>query len=218
MTTAKLNAIVQSMASNRPFFYSEADFQHSLALALKANGYEVFLEYPVNREHIDIIAKKNGKYYPIELKYRTKSFNCSGLCNTMCILKDQNARDIGRYDLWEDVKRIEYLRKGYQEIGEGYAIILTNDLEYWTAPSSPRSELTIDRDFKLHKGMNVKDVFWHNIPAKVKNDPDYVAGTTVYKGFSLNKKYNVPSWIDYSTILDPKTNRPLLFKYLIINV
>lgn len=218
MTTAKLNAIVQSMASNRPFFYSEADFQHSLALALKDNGYEVFLEYPVNGEHIDLIARKNGKYYPIELKYRTKTFNCFGLCSTMCILKDQNARDLGRYDLWKDVKRIEDLKKGYQEIGEGYAIILTNDPEYWTAPSSPRSIRTIDRDFKLHNGMKVKDVFWHNIPQNAGNDPDFKAGSTIYRGFSLNKKYIVPGWIDYSTFIDPVDNRTQFFKFLTINV
>ena len=214
MTTAKLNSIVQSMAKQRPFFYSEADFQHSLALALKANGYEVFLEYPINGEHIDIIAKKNRAYYPIELKYKTKAFTCIGLFGNTCSLKNQQARDLGRFHYWKDVKRIENIKKGYQESQEGYAIILTNDSEYWTLPSKP----TIDCDFKLHAGMKVQNVFWHNIPGKAKNDPNYEAGKTVYNGFSLNKKYNVPSWIDYSTVIHPESDRTQVFKFLTINV
>ena len=208
MTTAKLNRIVQSLAINRPFFYSEADFQHSLALELERQGYNVYLEYPINGEHIDIIIEKEGWYYPIELKYKTKAFSCPGLFGTTCSLKNQHARDLGRYDYWKDVRRIEDLKIALNKIKEGYAIILTNDSEYWTATTA-----TIDRDFKLHTGMNVQDVFWHNIPQKAKNDPDYVAGRTTYAGFSLSKRYNVPGWIDYSTV-----NRTQVFKFLTINV
>lgn len=214
MTTAKLNRIVQSLAINRPFFYSEADFQHSLALELERQGYIVYLEYPINGEHIDIIIEKDGWYYPIELKYKTKAFSCPGLFGTTCSLKNQHARDLGRYDYWKDVRRIEDLKIAHDKIREGYAIILTNDSEYWTAPTKN----TIDRDFKLHNGMNVKDVFWHNIPQNAGNDPDFKAGSTIYRGFSLNKKYIVPGWIDYSTFIDPVDNRTQVFKFLTINV
>lgn len=219
MTTAKLNRIVQSLAINRPFFYSEADFQHSLALELDRQGYIVYLEYPINGEHIDIIIEKDGWYYPIELKYKTKAFSCPGLFGTTCSLKNQHARDLGRYDYWKDVRRIEDLKIAHDKIREGYAIILTNDSEYWTELTNDSeywtrpSKNTIDCDFKLHTGMNVQDVFWHNIPQKAKNDPDYVAGRTTYAGFSLSKRYNVPGWIDYSTV-----NRTQVFKFLTINV
>ena len=217
MTTAKLISIVQSMANNRKYFYSEADFQHSLALALQANGYDVFLEYAINGEHIDIIAKKNGNYYPIELKYRTKAFHCSGLYNNMCVLKDQNARDLGRYDYWEDVKRIEGLKNNYANNQRGFAIILTNDSEYWTAPPASRTN-TIDRDFRIHKGMSVKNVFWNNVPEKAKNNPNYVTGNTTYAGFSLNKKYVVPAWQDYSTVKDSMNNSTQVFRFLTIEI
>lgn len=214
MTTAKLNRIVQSLAINRPFFYSEADFQHSLALELERQGYNVYLEYPINGEHIDIIIEKDGWYYPIELKYKTKAFSCPGLFGTTYSLKNQHARDLGRYDYWKDVRRIEDLKIAHDIIREGYAIILTNDSEYWTATT----KATIDSSFKIHPGMCVQDVFWNNVPAKAKNNPNYVIKSSTYYGFSLSKQYLVSNWIDYSTMKDSVTNELHTFKFLTISI
>lgn len=71
MNVSLLSAIISQLAQTRPFFYSEADFQHYLAMALRCAGYKVFLEYPVAKYYIDIIVEDNGMYYPIELKYKT---------------------------------------------------------------------------------------------------------------------------------------------------
>ena len=80
-------------------FYNECEFQMYLALFLKEKGYKIFLEYSVpldcekvqdeinkrkqkgesipfsNREKmdIDIVIEKDNFFYPIELKYKTRS-------------------------------------------------------------------------------------------------------------------------------------------------
>ena len=196
MTAQILNSIISSLAVTRQFYYSEADFQHSLALALSNVGCNVYLEYPIHNEHIDIILEDKGQFYAIELKYRTIALSYKGLLGTPGSLTNQDANDLGRYEFWKDVSRIEKL-KSTVKITEGYVVMLTNDDAYWKIPSGP-SLKTIDRLFKIHSGMIVQNVHWTNIPAKASFNPHYKAGRTKYGGFPLSKPYIVPEWIDYS--------------------
>lgn len=221
MTTAKLNAIVQSMAGNRPFFYSEADFQHSLALALQANGYEVFLEYPVkiyngihnDTVHIDMIVKNVvGLFYPIELKYKTKAMTCPGFCGSQHQLRGHSAQDINRYLFWKDVDRLENLKNQYEgKICGGFVLILSNDEAYW---QQPKLSNCIDRLFRIHPGLNVQAVDWKD----TKDAPDYVTKQSRYNHFRLHNSYLVPEWQHYSNEKDIKTGKFHDFKYLTISV
>lgn len=217
MTTELLNSIVNSMASERPFFYSEADFQHSLAIALKAKGYDVFLEYPITiykkTYHIDIIVRNGaGELYPIELKYKTAALTCPGLTGNHK-LSIHSAQDINRFLFWKDVKRLEDL-KLYSEgkLSKGFVIMLTNDGDYW---SQPKSQNPIDQRFRIHSSAAVQNVLW---TGEKCNNNDYHAGTVTYKHFTLGALYIVPQWIDYSSVIDSVTRKQSMFKYLTILV
>lgn len=205
-----LNGIIQNLAATRPFFYSEADFQHSLAFALKTAGYNVFLEHPVQTStgiyYIDIILEDKGSYYPIELKYKTKVFPCSGLFCPFS-LKNQGANDIGRYQFWEDVHRIEHILGTCRDkVAEGYVIMLTNDKKYWEIPSRPIT--TNDQRFRIHPGMNVRKVDWNN-PSSTANR---------YPAFHLSANHIVPEWQPYSKAYNINHSPNCEFKFLTITV
>lgn len=218
MNLTIINNIIRNMAKNRQFYYSEADLQHTLAMALKSCGYDVYLEYPVKVQgkvcHIDIIAldKETGLYHPIELKYKTRAMTCAGLFGNHQ-LRGHSAQDINRYLFWKDVSRLESLKNCYEgKIGEGYVIFLTNDESYWQPPVSSKC---IDRLFRIHPSNSVRAVDWVD-----KNGLhfDYNAGVVKYKCFSLNNKYTVSKWTDYSTDIDIDNFKSIDFKFLTITV
>ena len=216
MNASILNSIISHLAQTRPFYYSEADFQHYLAMALRYAGYKVFLEYPVltptGYYYIDIVIEDKGVYYPIELKYKTKKDLCSGLL-TPYTLKDQSANDIGRYLFWEDVNRIEViLGQHYELFAEGYVIMLTNDEKYWKVPSRPVT--TIDQYFKMHPGMTVNKVHWAN----TKSAPSYNPGHSNYPAFTLGRSYDVPEWNPYSKAYNSNRDPKREFRFLTIVV
>ena len=78
--------IEEFLSKNTKLFYNERDLQVNLALFLKSKGYynNVFLEYSLPTKElypdsnssadvrIDIVVEENGKYIPIELKYKTE--------------------------------------------------------------------------------------------------------------------------------------------------
>ncbi len=224
MNLVIMNNIIQNMANNRKFYYSEADFQHFLAMALRSSGYDVYLEYPVKVQgkvyHIDIIAydKETGLFHPIELKYKTKAMTCAGLCGNYQ-LRTHGAQDINRYLFWKDVQRIEQLKsRGMCEcrIGEGYAIMLTNDPLYWTKPNSKSTY--IDSLFRIHPGKTVQQVNWMVETNNGNISPDYKLGAVTYTHFSLSNAYSVPQWIHYSNVNKVKTNGASEFKFLTMAV
>ena len=213
MNVNLLNQIICKMSANRQYFYSEADFQHNLANALRRAGYTVYLEYPVGGYHIDIILEDNGIFYPIELKYKTCLTRCKDLFNNNTTLKNHGASDIARYSFWQDVYRIEQLKVSLtgRKFAEGYVIILTNDNKLW----APKAQKGIDQMFEIFQTNQVGTVEW----TQTKNAPDYKAGNTWYKAFPLSKVYTVPQWNDYSTGVggqNAKTKKE--FKFLTITV
>ena len=90
--------------------------------------------------YIDILIIINNKWYPIELKYKTKG-NYDRKNNGDLIYND-NGIDIvlknhlaytDNYKLYlNDIERIKRIKKDIkQKFGRGYAIMLTNDSVYW---------------------------------------------------------------------------------------
>ena len=122
---------------------NEASFQLELAYFLKNNGYSVLLEYFVpeleenKRSYIDLVVKDNDddSYIPIELKYKIKGqeidYNLfSSKENIKVKLRSQGAQNIGRYDFWRDIYRLEQVSKRFSQIECAFAIFLTNDFYY----------------------------------------------------------------------------------------
>ena len=214
MTASRLSQIICGMSGKRPFFYSEADFQHNLANELRQTGYTVYLEYPIGGYHIDIILEKDGMFYPIELKYKTCLTKCQDLFKNSVTLKNHGASDIARYSFWKDVYRIEQIKANWADgrIAEGYVVMLTNDEKLWT----PKAQKGIDSVFEIFQSHQVKKVEWGG--AKNNYAPDYKAGTTWYKAFTLSKTYTVPKWNDYSGGVCAIDRKNKAFRFLTIAV
>jgi hypothetical protein len=107
--------IIDKLRSKRRIFCSEKDFQFALAWEIQKcyDKSNIRLEYCPNLEknvHIDIIVELDNKYYPIELKYKTKTFIGKDN-NENYFLKNQGAQDIGKYDYLKDIQRIEQFSK-----------------------------------------------------------------------------------------------------------
>ena len=91
------------------------------------------LEYPLQTNsgiiYLDLMAYNSIEEIAIELKYKTRKVvaNVSG---EEFRLKSHAAQDLGRYDFFKDVSRLEQFAQS--KVGrKGIAIFLTNDSSYW---------------------------------------------------------------------------------------
>lgn len=234
-----LQNALQAMSKTRPWFYSEADFQHCLALELHNQGCSnVYLEFPeilylphfksgssgtmitvspMKECHIDIIAEYNGLLHPIELKYKTKSVSVTNVFGDSIALPNHAAHPINRFLYWQDVQRLEIMTAGGEahKYAEGYALFLTNDPLYWSGPNSTK---TIDYHFRINTGASLvsKKVEWHKATPKVSVTADgYKSGKLMYNNFLLSGSYSNFNWIIYSNSVAPSK---YTFKYLLVTV
>ena len=135
------------LESNDELLFNERDFQMHLATWLRnsANRYDdVDVEYYVPRQELDnyiwdselrldIVVKKDGEYCPVELKYKTKKVERKisrfdeDLTADVVVMKNQGAQDLGMYDFWKDVRRVELVRNRFERVKGGLAVFVTND-------------------------------------------------------------------------------------------
>ena len=138
------------LESNEELLFNERDFQMHLATWLRnsANDYDdVDVEYYVPKSELpnyvwdselrlDIVVKKDGDYCPVELKYKTKKVERKIsrfgelLSDEVVVMKNQGAQDLGMYDFWKDVRRIELVRNRFKKVKNGLAVFVTNDVSY----------------------------------------------------------------------------------------
>lgn len=141
MEVSYLNNTIESLSITRPLFHSEADFQLSLGLLL-GKRFEVRLEKPfVNiplNSNPDVIIPKleldiflPNELVGIELKYKTISKKIDEN-NEEFDLKNHGAQNLGRYDFFDDIRRLQSLKK-INKINSGIVIFLTNDHLYWNS-------------------------------------------------------------------------------------
>ena len=138
------------LESNDELLFNERDFQMHLATWLRnsANSYDdVDVEYYVpwqelqkvgkyvweSELRLDIVIKKDGEYCPIELKYKTRKVKRKisrfdeDLTADVVVMKNQGAQDLGMYDFWKDVRRVELVRNRFERVKGGLAVFVTND-------------------------------------------------------------------------------------------
>lgn len=152
------NDVCAFLKSNNELLFNERDFQMHLATWLRNsdNNYDdVDVEYYVPSQvldnyiwkselRLDIVVKKDGEYCPVELKYKTKKVerNISrfdeDLTDDVVVMKNQGAQDLGMYDFWKDVRRVELVRNRFQRVKGGLAVFVTND-EFYTKGSKETS-------------------------------------------------------------------------------
>lgn len=144
------NDVFAFLESNDELLFNERDFQMHLATWLRnsTNHYDdVDVEYYVpwqelqkvgkyvweSELRLDIVVKKDGEYCPIELKYKTRkvarkiSRFDEDLTADVVVMKNQGAQDLGMYDFWKDVRRVELVRNRFERVKGGLAVFVTND-------------------------------------------------------------------------------------------
>lgn len=157
------NDVCAFLESNDELLFNERDFQMHLATWLRtsSNNYDdVDVEYYVPHQaledyiwqselRLDIVVKKDGEYCPVELKYKTKKVKRPiarfdeiltderGVMSVV-VMKNQGAQDLGMYDFWKDVRRVELVRNRFERVKGGLAVFVTND-EFYTKGSKESS-------------------------------------------------------------------------------
>ena len=141
------NDVCAFLESNEELLFNERDFQIHLATWLRnsANCYDdVDVEYYVpcqeldnyvwdSELRLDIVVKKDSEYCPVELKYKTKKVERKisrfdeELAGNVVVMKNQGAQDLGMYDFWKDVRRVELVRNRFERVKGGLAVFVTND-------------------------------------------------------------------------------------------
>ena len=200
---------------NQNLFFNERDLQMHLALYLqKLNKYDdVEVEYYVpvfdtNKNKIlqgydwdsevklDIVVVKNNEFLPVEIKYKTKRTTKSFIFKrfnkeipNVNILKNQSAQDLGCYDFWKDVRRIEVIKGQYEETVKcGIALFLTNDSYYWGGRIKENSACY---NFRLSENNKTLKKEWNND----------VKSKLTHLDFKLERAYN-SKWINIKDFQD----------------
>lgn len=203
-----LVAILNSLSKNRPVFHSEADLQHALAWAIHkaVPDADIRLEVPYARrpssEYLDLRVNTKTHSYAIELKYKTRALSVE-VKGEGFGLKSHGAQDLGRYDFFRDLQRVESLCSSYAS-WLGWVIFLTNDSSYWKKPTRSVAY----EAFRMEEGRTVSGTLqWGNSAGEgtIKNreDPIFLSGA-----YEMN-------WQDYSLLGVASYSR---FRYLSIPV
>lgn len=188
------------LESNNELLFNERDFQMHLATWLRgsANAYDdVDVEYYVpwqelenyiwqSELRLDIVVKKDGEYCPVELKYKTKKLERQisrfdeALHDKIVVMKNQGAQDLGMYDFWKDVRRVELVRKRFKRVKGGLAVFVTND-PYYIRGSKPTSN---NHRFSMSEGEHDTIKHW-------QNEDSACAKMKSYKSFEVDNKYTI---------------------------
>jgi len=126
--------IENALMDRQRYFIREHEIQIYLAnfFAESKEFNNIFLEYHLpshllphypwvdsNNIYIDIVLEKNNIFYPIEIKYKTTTqnlpINIFG-SDSIVVLGHHGAQNIGCYDFWKDIKRLEIFENQFQNV------------------------------------------------------------------------------------------------------
>lgn len=206
-----IHSLMSGLASRRPVFHSEADFQHELAWEIRAihDDCPVRLEFPpfpdlVKRMAIDIWL--SSMEIPIELKYHTRKLEQTEGDERFSLAL--GARDVMRYDFLKDIQRIERVVEDYSSAYRGFAVLLTNDPLLWEPPT--RTDV-VDAEFHIYDGRRIGDSKMH-----WSNDASDGTKRSREEPIMLSRSY-ILNWQNYST-LKTGDKRGEQFRYLAVAV
>ena len=177
--------------------FNERDLQMHLSQHLMGTGRydDVDVEYYVpyeeldnyiwkNELKLDILLRKGLEFLPVELKYKTKKhskpltrFN-EYLVRQVDVLKNQGAQDLGMYDFWKDVRRVELVCKRFPAVKNGLVVFMTNDRQYL----NPSRESSNNRLFSMEDGLHGEAKHWQK--------PNSTCAKT-HPGFDLDREYSI---------------------------
>ncbi len=197
---------LSALATHRPVFHSERDFQHALAwqIQLASPQAQIRLETrPRRGVHLDLLVVLDGMRTAVELKYLVAGLRAD-VGGELFDLPHQSANDISRHDVIKDIVRVETaLADGYADCG--CVLVLSNDRSYWQPPARGGS---IDAAFRLHEGRVLAGTLAWAARAG--------AGTTKGRDtpLQLAGRYTC-RWHDYSQVSLPQ-GRTADFRYLLL--
>ncbi len=207
--------VLDFLRTNQELLFNERDFQMHLATHLRQTKHydDVDVEYYVpcdalenyiwNSElRLDILVQKNEEYLPIELKYKTKRAEKNVLrfgenIEKIQVLKNQGAQDLGMYDFWKDVRRIELVRNRFKNVHNGLAVFLTNDSLYTTQTRNTSNNFLLN----MAEGKHGKEKHWQK--------PETACAKT-HLDFEVEKEYSI-HW-------DTKQIEDVDFYYCIVTI
>ena len=192
------NDVCAFLESNDELLFNERDFQMHLAtwLSNSANRYDdVDVEYYVPRQELenyiweselrlDIVVKKEGEYCPVELKYKTRKVERKisrfdeDLTGDVVVMKNQGAQDLGMYDFWKDVRRVELVRNRFERVKGGLAVFVTNDNAYTKASKTTSNNYLLN----MNEGVHSRQKHWAN--------PESTCAKT-HPNFEVEREYNI---------------------------
>ena len=209
MTKQELVSYMNELAKLRSVFHSEADFQHELASVIKSKNRMVRLERPIK-----IASEKSVKFeldleidnsVAIELKYKKADFKWV-LGSEEFDLHADLATTNNRYDVVYDAKRVRDL-VNQKTHSFGFAIFLTNAMEYWESNAkdtkASQFDLTDKRKFKIGERVSL------------------IKSKTIKRSKPFKIEFNETlKWIKYSEIKNDSNSvlKNGTFKFLIIDV
>ena len=198
--------VCRFLDENDKLLFNERDLQMNLAVYLKERGHydRVEVEYYIPTEilpdykkldpknerlYLDIVVVKDGMYVPIELKYKTKETDLKierfgKLCTEASddtekdVLKNQGAQNLGRYNFWKDVKRIELVKQKFDAVLGGVAVFVTNDTLYLKQPTKRSSNIL----FSMADGKHLMQKHWRTADSKLAKR---------YPNFEVEKEYSI---------------------------
>lgn len=201
---AKQDILLFLNSKNKELLFNERDLQMHLALHLISTRHydDVDVEYYVpyeeldnyvwkNELKLDILVRKGAEYLPIELKYKTKKHSKhlkrfdEQLSTNVDVLKNQGAQDLGMYDFWKDVRRVELVRNRFGAVKNGLAVFVTND-PYYTREDY--KETSNHYNFRM-TGDNTSNCRHWLCPKEQRNASYY----NTYPDFDLEGSYDI-SW------------------------
>jgi hypothetical protein len=129
-----LEAALGELATLRPVFHSEADFQLALAWLVQQRDAAMLVRLetrPAPGVHLDVAFARPdlARTTAVELKYLTRAWT-GEVDGERYELKDHGAQDIRAYDVVKDVVRVEKFIAA-QPGADGAVIVLANDPSYW---------------------------------------------------------------------------------------
>lgn len=222
-----IKAIEESINNSEKPFLREQDIQMKIIKRLNESTIgidNIFFEYNIKTNlledqdypwindknvFIDIVVEINGKFYPIEIKYKTikQVFyqNIFGEKGLLISTEKHGASNLGCYDLWKDVKRLEIIKERFENVEKGIILFVTNEVTYMKLPLNNNVGYA---NFSIHEGRVVNagsHLFWNGDLAIAVSRPSFL----------INNNYLI-KWKNLDTSNWNKVNNEIKHSYFIL--
>lgn len=136
--------------------YHDVDLEYYVPPIVLGDDYPWMNGNKRQEMRMDIVVSDRSEFLPVELKYKTRSHSKrllrfgEQLSNAVEVLKDQGAEDLGMYDFWKDLRRVELVRNRFAAVKNGLAVFVTNDKQYLNPGRSTSNNYMLNMSDGVH--------------------------------------------------------------------